>query len=98
MAIKFYKYKFFGIDKPIVIEAHNRVSARVALEKINLPVEYANSRIVGESVVVPLLGISEKTINGKKHIWVGEKKSKTGWMEEGEYLAKIKLYKNAKRS
>ena len=73
--IKFYRYFFYEIEKPVTIEARNREDARAILRELieSLPKEYKNSRIVGESVTIPLLGISEKKINGVKFIWVGER-------------------------
>jgi len=54
-----------------------------------LPDQYKNSKLVGESVIIPLKGVSEKTVKGVKYIWVGEDKSANGWMEERQYLRAI---------
>lgn len=90
--IKFYRYRFLGIEKPVTIEARNRASARDMIERMmsTLPEEYKQSRIVGESVFVPLTGTTEKTKNGEKYIWVGETHSKDGWMREAEFKVKFK--------
>jgi hypothetical protein len=34
---------------------------------------------------MPVYGISKKTINGIKYIWVGLKLSPNGWIEEKKY-------------
>ena len=98
--IKFYKYNFYGIQKPIIIEARSRDEARKTIQGLVpiLPKIYAESKIIGETISTPLLGISEKKIDGKKHIWVGESRSKNGWMEEQKYLETIKKYNNGKKT
>lgn len=86
--IRIYSYFFLGIEKPIKIEAVNKMQSRQMLQQLlpTLPEEYQRSKVVGESVVVPLKGITEKFVKGVKFVWVGEDKSKDGWMEEGLYL------------
>lgn len=77
--IKLYSYYFFGIKKPIVIEARNRLQARDAIEAIlpTLPPEYSQNKIVGETVKMPLVGITDKVIKGETYIWNGN-----GWQKE----------------
>lgn len=89
--IRIYHYYYHEIKTPIKIEARTKQEARAMLDNLfdRLPEEYKNSKIVGESVVFPLKGISEKTIKGVKYIWVGEDKSANGWMEEKQYLRAI---------
>jgi hypothetical protein len=85
--IRFYHYYFYKVEKPIKIEAYNKSDARVILERVipTLPPQYQNTKIVGESVTLPLKGISEKNVKGVKFIWVGENLAKGGWMDEGSY-------------
>jgi hypothetical protein len=94
--IKFYKYYFEGLKKPITIEAYNKKEARIKLNQIvdKLPEEYRQRKPYGETITRPLKGISEKTIKGRKYIWVGEK-SPNGWFEENELKAKIKEYERS---
>lgn len=91
---KLYKYIFEGIDKPVIIQARNRNQAREAIRRYvaQLAPQYQNFKIVGESVTVPAKGVSKKSENNKNYIWVGESKSKDGWMEEKLYLEKIKYH------
>jgi hypothetical protein len=91
---KLYKYIFDGIDKPVIIQARNRNQAREAIRRYvaNLATQYQSFKIVGESVSVPAKGVSKKSENNKNYIWVGESKSKDGWMEEKLYLEKIKKH------
>lgn len=79
--IKLYSYYFFGVEKPVVIEARNRLQAREKIEEIlpNLPIQYSQNRIVGESVKMPLVGITDKVIKGETYIWNGN-----GWQKEKE--------------
>ena len=89
--IRFYNYYFFEIETPITIEARNKQEAREIMKSISdkLSDKYKESKIVGETIIIPLLGVSEKTIKGVKYIWVGEQKSKSGWMQEGEYQRQL---------
>ena len=86
--MRFYSYYFYGLDTPVKIEALNKKQARMILENNfnSLPKPYRESKIVGESVCIPLIGISEKEEGGFKYVWVGDANSRNGWMEESEYL------------
>lgn len=79
--IKLYSYYFYGVAKPVVIEARNRLQARDKIEEIlpTLPPEYSQNRIVGETVKMPLTGITDKVIKGVTFIWNGN-----GWQKEKE--------------
>lgn len=85
--IKFYCFYYEGLPIPVVIEARNKNEARYKLRSIRneLPDNYKSSHVVGESVKSPVYGISKKTMNGIKYIWVGLKYSKNGWIEEKKY-------------
>lgn len=93
--IRFYNYYFFEVEQPITIEAHSKVEAREIIDKIlpNLSDKYRESKIVGETIVIPLKGVSEKVVKGIKYIWVGEDKSKNGWLNEDAYLRAIRMSK-----
>jgi hypothetical protein len=89
--IKFYNYYFYGIDKPLIIEARNKDEARDTMERIlpSLSPKYRLTKIIGETVVVPLLGVSEKMVKGVKYIWVGLNKSRNGWLTEQQYQREL---------
>lgn len=93
--IRFYNYYFYQIEKPISIEANNKADARVIMQNImpTLPEKYRNSKIVGETIVIPLKGVSEKVVNGVKYIWVGEQKSRNGWLTEEQYRRAVAMSK-----
>jgi hypothetical protein len=85
--IRFYNYYYYGVDKPVIIEARSKAEARDILKSINarLSNKYSESKIIGESVVIPLRGVSEKVVKGVKYIWVGEDKAQGGWLSETAY-------------
>jgi len=85
--IRFYNYYFHEVEKPLTIEAHNKDEARQIMRSIadKLSPKYRESKIVGETVTIPLLGVSEKVVNGVKYIWVGMNKSPNGWLTEKQY-------------
>jgi len=97
--VRIYKYYFFGIDAPIEIEARNNISARIMMDKIyhSLPQQYRDSKISGETVTVPLIGISKKTENSIEYTWVGYKKSHNGWMETSKLQADIKSFSDKEK-
>lgn len=74
--MKRYRYYFNDIDKPISIEATNKMSARAKLEDIcNSPAYmergYSILNIRLETTETLVVGVSEKIINNKKHLWNG---------------------------
>ena len=85
--IRFYNYYFYGVEKPITIEAWSKAEAREKMKSIitQLSPSYAESKIIGETVIIPLMGVSEKVIKGVKYIWVGLNKSRNGWLPESDY-------------
>jgi len=95
--IRFYNYYFYGVEKPISIEAMNKQEARVIMQDIvsRLSDKYKESKIVGETITIPLKGVSEKVVKGVKYIWVGLDKSRSGWLTEQEY--RIALERSKRR-
>ncbi len=93
--IRFYNYYFLGVDRPITIEARSKQQARDKMREIitQLSDKYRESKIVGETIIIPLLGVSEKVVSGVKYIWVGESKSRNGWLPEDEYRRQVALSK-----
>ena len=93
--IRFYNYYFYQIEKPISIEAYTKTDARVIMQNIlpTLSQKYRESKIVGETIVIPLKGVSEKIVKGVKYIWVGEQKSRNGWLTEEQYRRAVAMSK-----
>jgi hypothetical protein len=93
--IRFYNYYFYGVEQPLTIEAHTKQEAREIMQSIahQLSPKYRESKIVGETVVIPLKGVSEKVVKGVKYIWVGLSKSPNGWLNEYEYKVGLEMSK-----
>ena len=64
--LRFYKYRLFGLeDKPIVIEAYNKIEARQKLTYLIQSNPELNGKIVvSEWLSLPIYGETTKTING----------------------------------
>ena len=88
--LRIYKYYFLGISEPIMIQAFNSHAARLSIRGNwkKLPPEYQESRIIGETVSVPVFGITERKVGGKSFLWVGVGITPDGWMERGEFEKK----------
>ena len=85
ICVRFYKYKFLGFEKPVVVEAQNKKQAREALKYfINNHPEYFNVPIINESLSLPILGETTRVIDGIKCVWVGGF-SPTNWMNLDEF-------------
>lgn len=80
MTIKFYKYYFYGQEKPVIIEAISKQSAHHALEQImpKLSDKGYNLRDLKDmKVESPLVGVNRKQYQGKSYVWGTE-----GWIED----------------
>ena len=81
--MKRYRYYFIDMDKPIMIEATNKISARSKLEDICNNPAYAergykimNIRL--ETTETLVVGVSVKNINNQNYIWNGNT-----WINKG---------------
>jgi hypothetical protein len=85
--IRFYKYFFINLDKPIIMEAESREIANDMLRQlsINSRVKIDLKRLIDVRIETPLFGISEKKRQGKELVWVGKDYTSDGWMEKNEY-------------
>lgn len=85
--IKFYAFTFEDIEKPVVIEAYNAVEAREGLLKVieRLPDTYKGKKVVGQTVTLPVVGVTQKKIQGITYIWGGKKRSINGWLTEEQF-------------
>jgi len=83
--IRFYKYKFAGFEKPVIVEAYNKKQAREALKFfINNNPQYFNVPIINESLSLPIMGETTRVINGVEHVWVGSY-SLNNWMTMDDF-------------
>jgi len=79
----FYHYHFTGVAEPITILACNRRHALQILQRSPLPPEYRGKSIEGETTSQPVVDVSTMKINGKTHVWVGQKpECPSGWKEK----------------
>lgn len=94
--IRFYNYYFDGIEKPLTIEAKTKEEAREIMKSIRpkLSDKYRQSKVIGETIVIPLVGVSDKVVKGVRYIWVGENRTHGGWLSEEAYKRAIKYSKN----
>jgi len=72
MADRLYHFRFQDVKEPITIKAGSSAAAREIIKARNLPPQYSNKAIVGETTSNLLIGISHLIINGKKAIWNGQ--------------------------
>jgi hypothetical protein len=90
--IKFYKYYFLGVKKPIIMEAYDRKQANKMLSMLpeKTGVDINMTRLEDVKIEMPITGISKRIRFGNTHIWVGTKFTSDGWMLESEFLKKAK--------
>lgn len=87
--VQFYGFYFEMVKEPFVIEALSSNDARNKLRLFapNLPKQYLDKKVVGQTVTSPIYGQSEKIVNNKKYIWVGNE-TPDGWMEKSIFITK----------
>ncbi len=88
--VKLYKFWFAGIDVPVIIEALTVEQARATLDKIwrQLDERYQSSYVLGETHIVPLMGVTTKVEKGIEYTWVGYDKNNngSGWQDTGSLV------------
>jgi hypothetical protein len=84
--IRFYSYKFLGYeDKPVVIEAYNKLEARRKLNYFREKNPALQSiPVVSESLTLPIWGETTKKIDNVTHVYVG-KLNASGWMPLSDF-------------
>jgi len=83
--LRFYKYKFLGYEKPLVIEAYNKLQARQTLSYfLEKNPQYQGISVISESLSLPIFGETTKMIDNIEHVWVGEL-SYNNWMPLEEF-------------
>lgn|GEM_PF-1252081 len=85
--IRFYKYYFSNIDKPVIMEAESRIDADAMLDTLG---QKSNSNISLDQVIdvrieTPIVGISKRKRRGENYVWVGKDYSSDGWLLESEF-------------
>ena len=82
--MKLYRYYFDGLDKPITIEALNKINARAKLEEVCntnkfIKEGYTISNLLRETTETLVIGVSNKIMKNIKYYWNGQ-----GWSKENK--------------
>jgi len=87
LKIRFYKYFFLGIEKPIIMEAKNKQEADQMLTELQYKsqTKIDFKRLIDVRVETPIVGISKRKRKGNEYVWVGEQFASDGWLLKEEY-------------
>jgi hypothetical protein len=93
--IRFYKYYFIGVDKPVIMEAESRLSADQMMQQLkqNTTAKLSAKDLIDIRVETPIVGISKRKRHNKEFVWVGTEFTSDGWILQSEY-DKIQKLKN----
>jgi hypothetical protein len=85
--IKFYKYYFKGVTKPIIMEAESKAVADNMLEQlgINSQTNIDLKLLEDVRIEMPIVGVSVKKRKGLDYVWVGKDNSSDGWMLKDDF-------------
>ena len=96
--IRFYKYYFLGVDKPVIMEAENRTTADQMMQKLkeNTSVNLSAKNLIDIRVETPIIGISKRKRHNQDYVWVGNEFTSDGWLLQSEYdeIQKLKQQQN----
>ena len=98
--IRFYKYYFLGVDKPVIMEAEDRLTADQMMQKLkeNTSVNLSAKNLIDIRVETPIVGISKRQRHNKDYVWVGNEFTSDGWLLQTEYDEIEKLKNNNKNN
>jgi hypothetical protein len=98
--IRFYKYFFLGVDKPVIMEAENRLTADQMMQKLkeNTSVNLSAKNLIDIRVETPIIGISKRKRHNQDYVWVGNELTSDGWLLQTEYDEIEKLKNNNKNN
>ena len=94
--IRFYKYYFLGVDKPVIMEAEDRLTADQMMQKLkeNTSVNLSAKNLIDIRVETPIIGISKRKRHNQDYVWVGNEFTSDGWLLQSEYDEIQKLKNN----
>jgi hypothetical protein len=94
--IRFYKYYFLGVDKPVIMEAEDRLTADQMMQKLkeNTSVNLNAKNLIDIRVETPIIGISKRKRHNQEYVWVGNEFTNDGWLLQTEYDEIQKLKNN----
>lgn len=93
--IRFYKYFFRGVEKPVIMEAESRLHADQMMQELKerTQISFSPKDLEDVRVETPIVGISVRKKNGNQFVWVGKEHTQDGWLLKSEY-DKIQELKN----
>lgn len=96
--IRFYKYYFLGVDKPVIMEAEDRTTADQMMQRLkeNTSVNLSAKNLIDIRVETPIVGISKRKRHNQEYVWVGNEFTSDGWLLQSEYDKIQKLKNNNK--
>jgi hypothetical protein len=85
--IRFYKYYFKGIDKPVIMEAESKDIADRMMQQLkqNTTANISAKDLIDVRVETPISGISKRTRQNQSYVWVGKEFTSDGWLLQSEY-------------
>ena len=94
--IRFYKYYFRGVDKPVIMEAENRLTADKMMQQLkkSTTANFSAKDLIDIRVETPIIGISKRKRHNKDYVWVGNEFTSDGWLLQSEYDEIQKLKNN----
>jgi hypothetical protein len=94
--IRFYKYYFSGVDKPVIMEAIDKLTADQMMQQLkqNTTVNFSAKDLIDVRVETPIVGISKRKRHNKDYVWVGNEFTSDGWLLQSEYDEIQKLKNN----
>lgn len=98
--IRFYKYYFIGNEKPVIMEAEDRITADQMMQKLkqNTTAKLSAKDLIDIRVETPIVGISKRKRHNQEYVWVGTEFTSDGWLLQSEYdeIEKLKQQQNDK--
>lgn len=93
--IRFYKYYFRNIEKPVIMEAESRLHADQMMQELKerTQITFSAKDLEDVRVETPIVGISIRKKKGNEFVWVGKEHTQDGWLIKSEY-DKIQELKN----
>ena len=98
--IRFYKYYFTGKDKPVIMEAEDRLTADKMMQQLkqNTTANLSAKDLIDIRVETPIVGISKRKRHNQDYVWVGNEFTSDGWLLQTEYDEIQKLKNNNKNN
>ena len=96
--IRFYKYYFRGVVKPVIMEAVDRITADQMMQQLKqtTTANLSAKDLIDIRVETPIIGISKRKRHNQDYVWVGNEFTSDGWLLQSEYDEIQKLKNNNK--